>query len=371
MKKSFRFTFRTFVFLAILLSGCVPTSTETSTETPDVSNQITEIPTEAPGVNNQIDDREPKSVKISSDGSGDFATIEEAIEAIPPNSTIVLGEGQFELSEPLVIEKSLTIQGAGSTLTTILMSSGGSPVILFKGKQLTIMDISIQRTGEFASSILTINGDVAYLENCNLSGGTASEANSIHGVGLTIRNNADVTMKNCVIENNMGDGIFVGDNAKLTVEQITSSNTLYGIVYAGNSIGNIQNSTFSDNRASGILVAGSAQVNIVGNTINNNVGPGITFQMDATNGEVRNNNLARNDLNKAGTDIMIYDAYAPALIGNTCDGEGESIFGGDLNGIVFWGLNKSLPTNPTLEENSCMIAMCTSPPDDLFSVRCK
>ena len=341
MKKSSSFTFRTFVFLAILLSGCTSTSTPSNT------------------------------VNISSDGKGDFATLEEAIEAVPPNTAIVLGEGQFELSDSLVIEKSLTIQGSGSNLTTIVNSSGGSPVIFFQGEQLTITGISIQRTGEFASNIMVINKGEVYLENCNLSGGGASEDNSVQGDGLLIAGKSNVTMKNCIIENNMGVGIFVGDSAKLTVEQISSSNNKYGIVFIGNSVGNIQNSTFSDNQSNGIFVTESANVNILGNTINNNVGPGINFKMDRANGEVRNNNLARNDLGRLGTDIMISRENAPALIENTCDGKGKSpvVWGGDHNGIVFMGEGNSLPTNPILEGNSCMIAMCSG--QSLLSLSCE
>lgn len=78
MKKPLKSILIVLVSITTLLGGCTPTSTT--------------------------------SVSISSDGSGDFATIEEAIEIIPPNSVILLGEGQFKLSKPLVIEKSLTIQ---------------------------------------------------------------------------------------------------------------------------------------------------------------------------------------------------------------------------------------------------------------------
>lgn len=92
--------------------------------------------------------------------------------------------------------------------------------------------------------------------------------------------------------------------------------------------------------------------------------------MDASKGEVRNNKLAKNDQNRNGTDIRIWEAYAPTLIGNTCDGSGKSALGGDQNGFVFIGRN-SIPTNPTLEGNSCMVARCTTTTGSLLSLECK
>ena len=228
MKNSFGSIFFTFAFLTILLSGC------TSTSTSDVDKQV--------------EDTKSNTVSISSDGSGDFATLDEAIEAVPPNSTIILGEGQFDLSKSHLIEKSLTIQGAGSNLTTISKSSSGSPIILFKGEQLTIRGLSIERTGEFASNIIHINGGEASLDDCKISGGGASEDGSIQGAGLWIAGTSSVTMKNCTIENNMSAGVIVGEDAKLIVDQITSSHNQIGIAFIGNSIGDIQNSTFSNNQ---------------------------------------------------------------------------------------------------------------------------
>jgi len=350
MKMSVGSIFSVFALLMILLSGCTSTSTS--------------------DVNEQVEDTKSNTVSISSDGSGDFATLDEAIEAAPPNSIIVLGEGQFDLSESHLIEKSLTIQGAGSNLTTISKSSGGSPIILFKGEKLIVRGISIKRAGEFASDIMTINGGEADFEDCNISGGATSEDKTIQGVGLVIRGSSNVTMKNCIIENNAGFGIVVTDNAKLTVDQIKSVNNQIGIVFAKNSIGDVQNSIFSDNIDYGIFVIGLVQVNIEGNTIVKNGTGGIYFELEAANGEVRDNKLAENDLGDSGTDIKIMEVYSPALIGNTCDGKGKSRLGGDLNGIVFMG-RKSTPTDPILEGNSCMVARCTTPTGSFLSLECK
>jgi parallel beta-helix repeat protein len=360
MKRLLGSIFFVFVILMSLLSGCTPTSTsDSSSLTPTLLD-----------VNEQVEDTQPKTVTISSDGSGDFATIKEAIEGIPPDSIVLLDEGQFNLDEPLLIQKSLTIQGAGASLTTISKSSSGSPVISFEGEQLIIKDLSIERTGEFASDIMEISAVEAHLENCNISGGAASEDDSIKGVGLWLTGDSNVAINNCVVKDNMGAGIVVNDHAKVTISQVTSSSNEIGLGLVENSVGDIQNSVFSDNQEFGILVYGLAQANIVGNSVMNNGSIGIQFQMDAANGEVRKNNLAKNDLRRSGTDIMIWEEYAPALIDNTCDGRGRSILGGDHNGIVFIGRD-SIPENPTLEGNSCMIARCTTPDRTMFSLTCE
>lgn len=336
MKKSLWIIFSSFMLLAISSSGCTLTST---------------------------------SVSISSDGSGDFATIEEAIEEIEPNTIILLDEGRFELSGPLLIEKSLTIQGVGAGQTIISNASGGSPVIYFDGENLTMKDVSLERTGQYASNIMVVKSGEVSLENCKLSGGAASD-DSVQGDGLWLRGTSNVTVNNCVFENNMGIGVVATENARVTINQVNSSNNQIGIAFFNNSSGEIQSSNVSNNQEFGILVYDLAQVNIVDNTIINNGAEGIYFRINASNGEVRNNNLEKNDQNMNGTDIRILEAYAPALLGNTCDGSGKSSLGGDLNGIVFIGRN-SLPANPTLEGNSCMVAKCTTSTGTLFSLECK
>ncbi len=58
-----------------------------------------------------------KTIVVAKDGTGDFQVIQKAINAAPAGSLIKLKEGVFE--EPILIEKPLTIEGAGWKKTTI------------------------------------------------------------------------------------------------------------------------------------------------------------------------------------------------------------------------------------------------------------
>jgi parallel beta-helix repeat protein len=314
----------------------------------------------------------PTTVYLFSDGSGGYATLEAAIEGVPPNSTIILDTGQYELSAPLLITKSLTIQGAGVDLTTVSNSTGGRSVVEFDSDYLTIQDISFERKGEFANNIMLIFGGEVKLENCKLSGGSAAQDDSITGDGLWLKNDTVATVKNCQIENNMGAGIIVANNVVATIDQITCSNNQVGIAFGGESVGEIKNSNCSNNQTWGIYIINSAQVDIINNTIKNNGSVGIQFKLDRAGGEVRDNVLARNHLSVSGggTDIQIWEEFSPTLIGNSCDGSGRSVFGGDTNGIVFIARG-SLPTNPVLERNSCKIANCSTPTGSLLSLECE
>ena len=61
---------------------------ETATFTPLPTATITTTPTVTPTPL-------PTTVAIQKDGKGDFATLAEAVAAVPPGSTINLGKGEF------------------------------------------------------------------------------------------------------------------------------------------------------------------------------------------------------------------------------------------------------------------------------------
>ena len=354
-----------------LLVGCgAPVATPMSEAPAATSTSAEESVSEAlPGTSAPAEDvgtpskAEPETVRISTNGDGEYATLEDAVENLAPYSTIVLEAGQYELSAPLIITKSLTIQGAGVDLTTISKSSGGTAVLAFEGDSLTIEDLSLERTGQFASDIMVVVDGKVHLEGCRIAGGAGAEDDSIKGDGLVFGKDTVATLQDCIVENNGGVGILVSANTEVTIDRAICSRNQIGIAFVGESTGVIRRSTCADNQRHGVLVGASAQVEVVNNTIERNGASGIQCQLDAAGGEIRGNTLRENNLATLGSDIEIWGAFAPELADNHCsdDTSYPSLFGGDLDGIVFMWLGVDLPdpSVPPASRNDCDLAICT------------
>ena len=95
---------------------------------------------------------------VSQDGSGDFASISEAVLAVPYEleAEICIGPGIYR--EKLVCEKhALTLRGAGADATTLIFGDGGklphpdgrpthtfrSYTAFFSGGSVTVEDLTI------------------------------------------------------------------------------------------------------------------------------------------------------------------------------------------------------------------------------------
>jgi parallel beta-helix repeat protein len=287
---------------------------------------------------------------------------------VPPHSTIVLDAQRYELSAPLVISKSLTIQGAGVDATTITSSVGGT-IILFEGDgQWTLSDLTVARTSEFASNIIFVFDGEITLDNCRLSDGAGSEDKTIRGDGLRLLGNAQAVITNCSFVNNAGAGLVVANATSATIEQAICSENGTGMAFGGDTTGALRNSTCAGNRNSGVMLLENAQISILNNVIENNGGSGLFIDLDSAGGEIRDNTLSQNFMSTSGTDIQIWGPFIPELVGNSCSNETDrpSILGGHQDGILFLMLDPVMRGQevPSISDkystdNDCDIAICT------------
>jgi hypothetical protein len=61
-----------------------------------------------------------ETVQLNADGSGDYASLPEAVAAVSPGAVIHLSAGTFKLASPLAIDKPLQLIGAGMNETEIV-----------------------------------------------------------------------------------------------------------------------------------------------------------------------------------------------------------------------------------------------------------
>lgn len=190
---------------------------------------------------------------VAQDGSGDYATVRQALASVPANNSqpyiIYIKEGTY--NERLSIDKgkdNIILMGDGAD-KTILSHDGyqgsGEEVystLYIRGKHVTIMDLTIRNThqnatgsGDQAQAIHVHYGDYVAFFDCNILGyqdtfwGRSSESR--------------VYVKDCYVEGNVdfiyGGSVMVFDECQINVNRdkaaitapSTPSGNPYGIVF--------------------------------------------------------------------------------------------------------------------------------------------
>ncbi len=269
---------------------------------------------------------------------GDFATPAEAIAKANERDRIVIEAGQWQ--GPLIIDKPLELQGAGSGKTIIDCPADASAVISFgpgaKGVRVTgitfrhrLLDPGTER---FAVGLVK-GGDVAFTDchfldgaghgldviggakatalRCRFSGNgwdgaSASGAGSVldvreseavgnfeHGLDLWDGAGGSLTGNRC--EGNSRNGIQIdGKTSAVTVsENQLKANREFGIVLASAASGEARGNAFTGNFLGGLVVRlPASKVAITGNTIQSGTTPSIVLEKGLPAAAYKSNQLS-------------------------------------------------------------------------------
>ncbi len=123
----------------------------------------------------------------------DYTSIQVAIDAASPGDTIEVRAGTYK--ENLIIEKSLTLKGAGRDRTEIKGKEEGKPVIMIESDQ--VIEVTIDG--------FTIAGAKVGTER------TGKED------GIHVKGKAKAIIKACTVSGNGDDGLSIGDSANVEV----------------------------------------------------------------------------------------------------------------------------------------------------------
>lgn len=240
------------------------------------------------------------TIYIAPDGSGDYPTIQEAIDAVVPGSTIVLGAGTYQ--ESIYVTKSLSLLGARVDLVEITAMPYSDAAVFSGGGDFVVEDITFR-----GGVVVVKDGQIAFAQ-CRFR--------NTDGTGLLLRGTTTGVVRNCeAVENDAG--IILEDHAQLTLEGNVFSDNRgdgggVGLFYLNSAGGVARGNECSRNGGAGILVYGEAQPTLEGNVANNN-SYGILYG-DNAGGVARQNECSANRSN--GIDVNDY--AAPRLEGNTC-----------------------------------------------------
>ena len=232
------------------------------------------------GISDEIDEN---ILYVSKTGSGNFTTIQEAIDAAFTGDRIYVFNGTY--SENIVIDKSIVLEGENRNLTIIDGRSAGN-AIKVNSDSVTIKGFTIQKSGN-----LYPNSGINLSSNYNIINGNLITDNFY---GITLYNSFGNKIMNNTIQNDDHCGIYLSSSSNNTFKNNTIRNNVFngiGIYYSSeNNL--ISGNNFINNRYCGINIRSSQENNITGNDFsNNNIGIHIPANNFVDNNDFSNNKI--------------------------------------------------------------------------------
>jgi len=338
-----------------------PTDTQPPTSTPEPTETSIPLPT---NTSTPTVTPTPVIIRIEADGSGDYASLEDALNEAPEGANIYLGTGVYNLDKKLNIGKSLQLIGSGVDETEIVSDDSDYVMYIAGQESFGIKDLSIMHKGDNYGHVLRVeNVNKIEFENCRFIGAVYNEGLDMGGWGLKIDHQVYGVVKNCEAVDNqlIGIGVVSGTDSKskeIKIEEnICKDNGNFGIAVLGDSYASLLDNTCSGNTYSGILVSDRSSPTIENNSLTNNGESGIIFSGNSK-GIARNNIMSNNRF----SGITIMRDSEPLVEDNTAQEnlrDGISLFDNAQGEIIsnelrqnkFDGISVNDNANPMIKDN--------------------
>jgi Right handed beta helix region len=247
----------------------------------------------------------PRTITVALDGSGDFTSIQEAVDSAKKGDTVFLKPGQYQQDVTVHSKDQVKLVGAGQDKVTLL---GRETIVgvLHVGKwpygatNIEISDMTINEHGGHAVGLfngkgvllkrLTINGmlfsqqvEDARIEDCTIGGSETtgvqfadSQAvlvgnfihNNDHGVNVAGKSN--VRLERNIIMRSLFEAVVVSGKAKAVLISNTLVKNGGGAAFLGQSESEASGNVVGLNRV-GFLVAPSSRVSTSFNALYKNI----------------------------------------------------------------------------------------------------
>jgi len=247
----------------------------------------------------------PRTITVALDGSGDFASIQEAVDSAKKGDTVFLKPGRYQQDVTVHSKDQIKLVGAGRDKVTLL---GRETIVgvLHVGKwpygatNIEISDMTINEHGGHAVGLfngkgvllkrLTINGmlfsqqvEDARIEDCTIGGSETtgvqfadSQAvlignfihNNDHGVNVAGKSN--VRLERNIITRSLFEAVVVSGKAKAVLISNTLVKNGGGAAFLGQSESEVSGNVVGLNRV-GFLVAPSSRVSTSFNALYKNI----------------------------------------------------------------------------------------------------
>jgi parallel beta-helix repeat protein len=300
----------------------------------------------------------PQTIHLAADGSGDYATLTEAVVELAPGGSIRLGAGEYRLNEPLRQEKALRVQGEGLETTAIVGTAAGWVWRCEEPYSLVAQGVTFQYAGEAPADVLMFSGEELELEACRLRGAVGT-AGDVGGSGLVIWGPGRGRVKGCVSTENTWAGIRVAGKAQPILESNRVLGGEVGILYQGQAAGAARQNECLENEV-GIAVQERATPTLEENASRKNKTAGLVYSGQAA-GLGRGNTCEHC---RSGNGIEVCEQAHPVLETNVCrvNAQAGLAYVGEGHGTArqnrciengYYGITILEGASPNLEANVC------------------
>jgi len=335
------------------------TQVVTSAPAPVVTMVITSEPVATATVAPTPTPSGPQTVHVAPAGSGDYASLEQALEAVPAGSTILLDAGTYALASALNIDKSIALRGAGMD-ETFITGTAAEDMILFVGPGTFAAEgITFRYEGTEWSRVVKIEDAEIDIAGCRFTGAVWGEEDRTGGDGLLIKGDSTGSVRDSRFDGNGLHGIEVLDQgAPLLEGNVADGNGQVGIHIADSARSEVIGNRCVNNGYHGISVGDEAQPTLRDNTCSDNAETGIHYYATAR-GVARDNTCTGNGLHG----FLVKEQASPLLEGNVSNynAEGGFIYFGSASGVARqnecagnkWGIYVEETAGPELVDNNC------------------
>jgi len=265
---------------------------------------------------------------VSASGGGDYARIQWAVDNASEGDTVYVEAGTY--NENVVINKTISLVGAGRENTTI--NAGGTGSAVYIGEDyVNISGFKTINSSNWGSAgIYVYNSNYSTIQNNNCSDndygiylykvGNSTIANNVcsnNSCGIYLLNVENITVNDNICSDN-GRGIFLNGqwdgtcNDNNLKRNTCSRNYWYGIRLSYSDNNELDKNTCDSNGEEGIYLMSSDNNQIFDSRCNFNDDSGILLRSSHGN-TIENNNCSNN---QEGIDI--HDSNINTIANNTC-----------------------------------------------------
>ena len=227
----------------------------------------------------------PRTIRVALDGSGDFASLQEAVDSAQKGDTVWIKAGTYAQDLTIHSKEKIRIVGEGVD-KVILVGQGQMVGVLHVGKwpygatDIEITGLTINEHGGHALGIF--NGQRITLRQLHVNG-------MVFGQQVQA-----VRIEDCVIGESETTGVHFSDSQAVLIGNVIHHND-YGVNVTGKSSIRLERNVIINNLFDAVVINDQGQAVLTRNTLAKN-GTGITF-VGLSSGEASGNIL---NLNKVG-----------------------------------------------------------------------